>query len=76
MLTVKPGDIVFKCQRLWEPPRFLFNLTWTLQPFLGQSNIISGFIVNLELKNVTQSTSIQIDHENVSSPPVFFLKVD
>ena len=64
MHAVNHSDIIFDCQRLWHPPEFLFNLTWTLPKYLGCGGAISGFIVNIKLRNTNKSPP------NIESVPV------
>ena len=69
--AVDPDMIGFDCQRLWVPPEFAFNLTWTFPPFLHYNNVISKLAIAPKFKdgNVVL-TSNTLDAISVPFPQV------
>ena len=68
--TVDPQHIRFDCQRLWQPPEFSFNLTWTIPPFIRHGNVITGFVVIPSFRDCADITITPIDNVTIPLPQV------
>ena len=73
LLTVDPEIVLFECQRLWRPPEFSFNLTWTLPTYLRYGNVINSFVVVPKLREGNLIIPVPIDNVTVPFPQVTFL---
>lgn len=73
--VVDAQSITFECQRLWQTEGvklISFNLTWNLPSYLSRGNVISNFVVDLKLRDITENFTVPIDTHNITLPQVLY----